>query len=149
MSTDSSNPGPTLIFFAASDQPFDQRVFDGRRRDHAGSCRAALAGGAESAAVDGDGRFIEIGVGHDDDRVLAAHLAGDLGAALGRLGVERAADFIRTRERDRAQHRRVHHRLADHGAGADHHVEHAGRQAGFGVNLGKQQPPWPASAQRA
>ncbi len=73
----------------------------------------------------------KIGIGHDDDGVFAAHLAGDFGAALRRFDVERAADFVGAGERYGAQLRRVDHRFADHRAGADEHVEHAGRQAGF------------------
>ncbi len=127
-----------MIFLAAFDKPFDQRIFDRRRGDDARSRRAALAGGAKGAAVDGDGGLIEIGVGHDDDRVLTAHLAGDFGAALRRFGIERAADFIGAGKGDGSQHRRVNHRFADDRAGADQHVEYARRQAGFGVNLRKQ-----------
>ena len=50
-----------------------------------------------------DGGLVEIGVGHHDHGVLAAHLAGDLGAALRGLHVERTADGVRSSERDRAQ----------------------------------------------
>ena len=81
------------------------------------------------------GGFVEIGVGHDDDCVFAAHLASDFGAALCRFDVKRAADFIRAGERDGPEDRRMNHRFADDGSGADEHIEHAGRKSGFFVNF--------------
>ena len=86
-------------------QSFQQRVFRRRVGDHSRGRRAALPGGTEGAAVNGDGGLVEIGVGHHDHRVLSAHLASHFGAALGRFGVERAADFVGTGKRDCPQHR--------------------------------------------
>ena len=85
--------GTDLDLFRRFDEALDERVFYRRRREHARGRGAALAGGTESAAVDRDGGFVEIGVGHDDDGVLATHLTGNFGAALRRFGIERAADF--------------------------------------------------------
>jgi hypothetical protein len=48
--------------------------------------------------VDGYCRFVQIGIGHDNDRVLTAHFAGHLGATLGGFNVQRAADFVRSGE---------------------------------------------------
>ena len=92
-----------MIFLARFDEALRERVFDRRIRDHPRCCRAALAGGTEGAAVDGDGGFIQIGISHDDNRVLAAHFAGHLCAALRRFNVERAADFVGAGERYRRE----------------------------------------------
>ena len=88
--------------------------------------------------MDGDGGLVEIGVGHDDDGVLAAHLAGDFGAALSRLGVERAANFVGAGKGNGAKHRRMDHCFADDRAGADQHIEYPRRQTCFFVDFGQQ-----------
>ena len=106
-------------------------------RDDARGGRAALPGRAERTAVDGRRGLVEVGVGHDDDGVLAAHLTRDLGAALRGLHVEFTADAVRAGERDGAQFGRVHHRFAHFGAAAHHHVEHTGRQSGLFVDFGQ------------
>ena len=85
---------PDFNFFCGFDETLDERVLHLGMSDHARCRRAALPGGAESAAVNGHRGFVEVGVRHDDDGVLAAHLAGYLCAALRRFGIKRAADLV-------------------------------------------------------
>src|SRR3546814_11593839 len=55
----------------------DEAVVDRVLDDHAARRGAALAG-LEEAAVERDGdRFVQIGVGEDDKRILAAHLRSE------------------------------------------------------------------------
>ncbi len=56
------------------DEPLDQRVVDGVLDDHARAGRAALAGRTERGPQDPVGGQVEVGVGEDDDAVLAAEL---------------------------------------------------------------------------
>src|SRR6266487_443161 len=58
----------------ARDEARGELVVDGLVDDHAARGRAALARGAESRPDDAVDGQIEIGVVHDDDRVLAAEL---------------------------------------------------------------------------
>jgi hypothetical protein len=88
--------------------------------------------------MNGDRGFVEIGIGHDDYGVLSAHFASDFGAALRRLDVKCAADFIRSGKRNGSQHRRVNHRFADDRARSHEHVEYARRKTRFGVDFREQ-----------
>jgi hypothetical protein len=59
--------------------------------------RALLAGRPERAGVGGLDRAVEVGVGHHDQRVLAAELELDALAERGRLGAHLLADRDRSR----------------------------------------------------
>ena len=71
------------------------------QHDRAARRRAALPGRAERAAGHALGRLLEIGVVHDDDRVLAAHLELHFAEPLRGLRVEASSDGARAGERDR------------------------------------------------
>ena len=58
-------------------QALEQRLDDRPLDDDAARGRAALAGRPERRPEDPVGREVEVGVGHDDDRVLAAELQAD------------------------------------------------------------------------
>ncbi|MGY3104025.1 hypothetical protein ACVWW7_000652 [Bradyrhizobium sp. LM6.9] len=108
--------------------------------DQARRSSAALAG-REIGAVDGDlDGGLEIGVVEHDQRVLAAHLELEL---LHRVrehaGLRDLAPRLhRAGEGDRRDIRVLKQGLPDHRAGADHEVEHAGRNAGTGDDLGQR-----------
>ena len=55
-------------------EPLEQRLDDGPLDDDPGAGRAALAGRAEGRPEDPVGGEVEVGVGQDDDAVLAAEL---------------------------------------------------------------------------
>src|SRR5206468_393461 len=95
------------------DKLLDEFVGDRLVQNHAAGRRATLPGRAERAlrrAFDGE---IEIGIVHHHDRVLAAHLAGDLRQVRRRLLRDCAADLARAGERNRADGRVVHEFVAD------------------------------------
>ena len=71
----------------------------------------------------------EIGVGHDDQRVVAAELELDALAERRRLPAHLEADRDRARERDRPDERVLDERRADLRASPDDDVEDAGRDA--------------------
>ena len=77
---------PTMI---SSDNPTRRSTSSsktGAQADHPGGGRALLAGVAEGAGHDGRHGLVEVGVGVDDDGVLAAHLGHHpLHVALARL----------------------------------------------------------------
>ena len=60
-----------------ADQPLDELVEDASHDDDARRGRALLPGVPERALRDRGHRDVEVGVGVDDDRVLAAHLGDD------------------------------------------------------------------------
>ena len=86
--------GADFDFLGGFDEPPGECLFDRRIGDHPRCRRAALSGGTEGAAVNGNGCLVQIGIGHHDDRVFTAHLTGHLGAALGRFNIEGSADFV-------------------------------------------------------
>ena len=57
-----------------ADQPLDDLVVHAVDHDQPRAGRALLAGVAEGRVHHGGHRLVEVGVGVDDDRVLAAHL---------------------------------------------------------------------------
>ena len=67
-------PSPSFIAARAIDQPAEELVVDARLQDQPARRRAALARRAERAPEHAVEREIEVGVVHDDHRVLAAHL---------------------------------------------------------------------------
>jgi hypothetical protein len=77
----------------------------------------------------------ELGVGHHDQRVVAAELELDALAVPRRLVADRSSRCDRTGERDRAHARVGDERGADDGAAPRDHVEHARRQVGLGERL--------------
>ena len=74
---------------------FEQRVGDGLVDEHARGGRALLAGVDEGARDDGGDGVVEVGVGVDDDAVLAAHLGHDALEVRGRCGSAAARMMLR------------------------------------------------------
>lgn len=120
----------------ALDHRLDETVVDAFGDDDAAGSRAALAGGVEGALgaqLDGD---LEVGVVQHDLRVLAAHFQLHLGATR-HAGLDDAAtDAHRTGEAHGIDLPGVDDGLADLTTAAHHQVEHAGREARPGDDLG-------------
>ena len=89
--------------------------------------RAALAGVLGRAGDRKLGRLVEVGVLHDDQRIVAAKLQHD--AAVAGLVGDVLADLHRARERDQVAVRVGDHGVAHGGRIAGHDREHLGRQA--------------------
>ena len=88
-------------------------------------------GGAERRPDDAVDREVEVGVVHDDDRVLAAELEVDVLEALGRSLEHLHAGLARARERDHADVGMPDEPLADRSAAAVDDVDDAGGHAGL------------------
>ena len=97
---------------------------------------AFLARGPERPRVRGLDRTLELGVSRHDERVVAAELELNTAAAGRRLPPHGVTDRDGSREGDRADERVTNELCACCRAGSREHVEHAGRQAGFGEALG-------------
>ena len=100
-------------------EPVDQRVVDRLVREHARRGRALLAREHERARDHRGHDVVEVGVGVDDHRVLAAHLghhALEVTLALGHLG--RRADDLQPDLAGAGEGDRVHARVPDE-RGAD------------------------------
>ena len=69
-----SRPSPEAERPGARLEPLEQRIHDGPVHDDPAGRRAALAGRPEGRPEDAVGREVEVGVGQDDDPVLAAQL---------------------------------------------------------------------------
>ena len=120
-------------------QALDQRVGDGLLDQELGGGGADLAGIAEGAVGQVLDQPVEVGVGEDQDGVLAAELQHDRDRALGRHRHDRAAGRDRAGEGDAADQRVADQRRARLLAEAGDDVEHAGRQAGLERQLGQAQ----------
>ena len=117
------------------DEFFLERVVDALVRDDARCGRAALAGRPERGPHDAFDREVEIGVVHDDDRVLAAQLEVHVLECL-RPGLEHLhARLARAGERDHADVGMAHHTIADAAPAAEDDVHHAVREAGLAEQL--------------
>ena len=108
-------------------EPVIDLVFD----DDAAGSGAALAGGPECPLNDAAHGLIHVGVGQDDDRVLAAHLGLDFLQPLGTFGVEFSPHLCGTGERDAFDVGTLDQRVAHLAARSGDQVQHSGRQAGF------------------
>ena len=100
---------------------------------------ALLAPEAEGAPDDPVGRLLEVRLGRDDRRVLAAHLHdARLGPPL-REGPEQGhPDLVRAGEDDAVDTRALLDLLPDALAGSHHEVEDAVGQAGVAIGLGQE-----------
>ena len=102
-----ASAGPTSRTPDGAAEALEQRVGDRLVHEDPRRGRALLAGVVERALRDRGHRVVEVGVGVDDDAVLAAHLrhdAGELARAVRQArGVahELQADGARAGERDR------------------------------------------------
>ena len=105
--------------------PVDRLLDDEARRGRAAlSCR-------EISAVDrAFDRILEVGVGQDDKRILAAHLELEPAHGFGAGGRDLGACRDRARERDRVDLSVVEDRLADHRAAPDDQIKYAFGNAG-------------------
>ena len=116
-------------------EPPDELIVGRLEHDDARGGRALLPGVVERRHDDlGDGD-IQIGVGVDDDRVLASHLGDDLldpvcGGMLRRLADDMQPHVHGARERDEVDGRVAHQEVADLGAWTGQEVDGAGRRAG-------------------
>ena len=108
--------------------------------DDAARRRAALARRAERRPEDPVEREVEVGVVHDDDRVLAAELEVDVLQPLGG-GLEHLdAGLARAGERDDGDVGMPHEPLADRAPAAVDDVDDAVRDAGLGEELDEALP---------
>ncbi len=131
-------PRPNFDFLRLIYQPLQQTFLDLWMSNHPRGRGAALTGRAERAAVNSRSCFVQVGIGHDDDRIFAAHLAGHFDAALRCFNIQRIAHRVRAGKRDCPDSRVVDNGLAHHRAGTNDHVEHARRQPGLFVNFGQE-----------
>ena len=123
----SSRGWPTIDQLRRPDQAVDQLVEDRAEADHPGGGRALLAGVAEGAGHDGRDGLVEVGVGVDDDGVLAAHLGHHpLDVALAGL-VDGGVLDDRQADRRRAGEGHERHLGPGHQLGADL-LAHAGQE---------------------
>jgi hypothetical protein len=99
--------------------------------DDAAGCRAALAGGPESAPDDPVQGEPEVRVIHHDDGVLPTHFQRNALAQSRTLDGDLLADLIGPGEGDERDVRVLDERGPHRLAGSEDEVEHAGRQTGF------------------
>ena len=99
--------------------------------------RAALAGILRRALDREFGRLVEIGILHDDQRIVAAEFEHDTLVAGGRRDV--LADAHRAREGDEVRVRIGDHGIAHRRRIAGDHRQHLGRQARFIEHVGERQ----------
>ena len=136
-------------------EPLGQRVEDVVDRDDAGRRGTLLARVAERALQDRRHRVVEVGVGVDDDRVLAAHLRDDAldvpltGTHLGRAPDDVEPDRLRSGERDERDVGMLDERGPDLLADTREERERARRETGFEQDLDEPWTRCPASAPRA
>ena len=127
---------------ARSRQAVDELGLHGAVRDHAAGGGAALAGGAERAPEDAFDGQVEIGVVHDDDGVLAAHLERD---ALVQLRARRVATAmpvsVEPVNEISGTSGWLIDRVADFAAAADDEIDDAGRHAGLAQDLDEVERP--------
>ena len=127
----SSRPSPRRSFSVCSTSFDASASYDGRAGDDAAGGRAPLARRAECGPEDSLDCEVEVGVVHDDDRVLAAQLEVDVlqigSAVLGGLDPHLA----RAREGDERHVGVLDEALADRLAAAVDDVEDAGGEAGL------------------
>ena len=124
----------------ALDEPSRERVVEALVHDDPARRRAALAGCAERRpddAVDGE---VEVGVVHDDDRVLAAELEVDVLETLGGRLEHLHAGLARARERDHADVRVPDEPLADGSPTPVDDVDDAGRNTRLDEELREPLP---------
>src|SRR5690348_14564718 len=115
----------------AINQLRDEGVRDFFFDDNSAGGGAALAGGCEGAEENGFDREWQIGVGENDDGILAAHFALDLLHAARAAGINLRADFRRAGEGDGADVGALQHFVANFRAGAEDEIQHAWGQARF------------------
>ena len=102
---------------------------NGVSHDHATGGRALLAGVAHGGVRDRGGGTVQVGVGQDDGRVLAAHLGLYPAATFGRTASDLAADLGGAGEGDGRDARMVDQRACGCSA-AEHDLKHIRREAG-------------------
>ena len=109
------------------DEPVVDLVLD----DRPAAGAADLAGVGEGRGQRVVDRGLEVGVGEDDVRALAAELEGDALDVDGRAGEEGTAGVDATGQRDQVDVRGVGERLADATTRAQDEVDDTARRAGF------------------
>ena len=119
----------------ARDEPLLQLAVDRLVDDHAARGRAALPGGAEGRPDDPLHRELEVGVVHDDDRVLAAELEVDVLEVVGGRLRDRDSRLARAGEGDDRDVRVADEPLAGLLAVAVHEVDDPVRQARLAEQL--------------
>src|ERR1700720_317014 len=117
-------------------QALDQLVVDLLLDEQARAGGAYLTLAVKDAVVGALHRSVEIGVGEDDVRRLAAQLEGDALDGVGGAAHDVAPDLGRAGERDLGHLRVLHQGVADRRAAARDDVQDARRQAGLGPPLG-------------
>ena len=128
-------------FFHTLLQALQELVVDTLVDNGARAGRALLAAEAKGSAGHAFNRRIQIGVGIDDDGVLAAHLEdGALDPELagllhGRALVDMQTDFLRARERNVASLGMLDDSVAEAVAMTGTEISHTVRQPGFFQNL--------------
>ena len=120
---------PQLL--GARDELLLQLLVDAALHDHARRRGAALAGRAERRPDDAVDREVDVGVVHDDDRVLAAELEVDVLQLVGRVLRDEHAGLARAGERDHRHVGVAHERVARLLAEAVHDLHDALGQAGL------------------
>ena len=134
-------PGVSALSTFSVREPLGQRrdeaVVDALGDDQARGRGAALPGREIRALHRDVHRGRQVGVVQHHERVLAPHLELELRHARDRLLRDRPAGLHRPGEADRGDVGVVHERVADHRPGAHHEVEHAGRNAGGGEDVGQ------------
>ena len=130
--TEPESAGPRL-------EALEQRLDDGALDDDPRRRRAALPGRAERRPQDPVGGEVEVGVGQDDDAVLAAELERDALEAPRRRGRRCACPVAdEPGERDDRHVGALDDRVADLAARPGHEVDDAGRETGLGHELDEQ-----------
>ena len=105
--------------------------------DGAGARRTLLPLESERRSDDAVGRFVEVGVGSDHDRILAPHLGDDAldpdlsGLGAGGAFIDAEADFLRTGEGHEAGLRMLDQTVADACPGAGDEVQDSGWDSDF------------------
>ncbi len=137
-STAGSSPEPEPQLARPRLEALEQGVHDRALDDDPRRGRAALAGRPEGRPQDPVRREVEIGVGEDDDTVLAAELERDaLEAATGAFR-DALAGQRRTGERDDRDIGAVDEGVADLRARTSDEVDDAGREAGLRHQLDEE-----------
>ena len=119
--------------------PSDHAIENGAVRKQARTGDADLTGIEKNRAGGGSSHFVDVDIGHQHHRRLAAELESDALHGIGGILVDELAHLGGSGEGDLVDMRMLHQAIAGGMAVAGDHVDDARRKTGFGHEIGKAQ----------